>query len=165
MIQRFILKISNLTRQPQINFSLTGLLIGLVAVSSLLPIWANETNMTTLETTLEDLPTGQYYYHVANPRATNPHPRERGYLLLRKAGNTVIGIDRRSLSRNPCFRGFAEGDWITDATRVFPPYQPNSRLDFQEGEWIDLKQYQQAEPTLTAEQTAELQTCIDFFWR
>jgi hypothetical protein len=160
MIQQFILKqIESLMHYSQSNFLLGSGLLVLIAISSLLPIWATETSETL---TLETLPTGQYYYQSVGAADA----RERGYVLLRKAGKTVIGIDRRELSRrNPCFRGFAEGDRITNATQVFPPYQPDSRLDFQAGEWMDLAQYQQSEPTLTVQQTAELQTCIEFFWR
>lgn len=108
---------------------------------------------------LENLPTGQYYYVQSEASV----PERQRYVLLRKAGSTVIGIDARSRLHS-CFRGFIKGDRIVDATRVFPPYQPDSRWDTQD-ELVDLSQYQTIEPDLTDEQSETLQTCIQFFWR
>lgn len=125
----------------------------------------------TLAASLESLPTGQYYYVNSNAGSdagsnADAEPAERrrqAYVLLRKAGTTVIGVDGRSQTPT-CFRGFIEGDRIIDATRVFPPYQPDSRWDTQE-ELVNLSQYQAIEQPPSPEQAETLQTCIQFFWR
>lgn len=109
-------------------------------------------------TSLEALPTGQYYY--VDGASDRRHPP---YLLLRKAGSTVIGVDGRSRMQ-PCFRGFIKGDRIVNATRLFPPYRPDSTWDTQE-ELADLSQYQVVEQDPTDEQAETLRTCIQFFWR
>ncbi|NJL40477.1 MAG: hypothetical protein HC840_25165 [Leptolyngbyaceae cyanobacterium RM2_2_4] len=113
---------------------------------------------STMPDSLEDLPTGEYYYQ--------PSSSERAlgqFVWFRKAGRTVVGMIR-SESGNFCFRGFAEGNQIVNATRVFPPYDPASRQDFQE-EMLDLSRYSQVEPDGREGDRTLLQSCIQFFWR
>ena len=112
------------------------------------------------ERSLENLPTGEYYYEKIRTREEAPSQS----ILLRKAGRTVIGVQIRSESGNPCFRGFAEENRIVNATRVFPPYDPASRSDFQE-EMLDLNQYSLVEREVSEGDRTTLQTCIQFFWR
>lgn len=120
---------------------------------------------------LESLPPGEYYYE---------NPSSFAYVLLRKSGRTVIGLDAQGRA---CFRGFIEGDHIVNATRVYPPYQPDSRLEHQDGIMLDLAQYQRAEspiaerdpagmtiaprPSLEDQMRqvdrATLETCLQFF--
>jgi hypothetical protein len=109
---------------------------------------------------LEDLPTGQYYYEVPTS-LTQAEPR---FVLLRKAGRGIIGLDRRSTS-NICFRGFLEGDRIINAVRVFPPYHPDSKWDAREGELMNLSRYQQVDRKITTAEATALQTCLQFFSR
>ncbi|NJN56883.1 MAG: hypothetical protein HC879_04995 [Leptolyngbyaceae cyanobacterium SL_5_9] len=121
------------------------------------------TASATPDPSLENLPTGEYYYQ--------PSFSGRGagqFVWFRKAGRTVVGV-MRSEDGNFCFRGFAEGNQIVDATRVFPPYDPASRQDFQE-EMLDLGEYSQVERDGQVGRVREgdrttLQTCIQFFWR
>jgi len=113
-----------------------------------------------LPTSLENLPTGQYYYeNVAGGRV------EQGYILLRKIGRTVVGIDGRSRTQSPCFRGFLEGDRIVDATRIYPPYHTDSRWDAHRGEMVDLGDYQRVNRAITDEQAETLITCLRIFSR
>ncbi|HEY9644007.1 MAG TPA: hypothetical protein V6C57_26180 [Coleofasciculaceae cyanobacterium] len=116
--------------------------------------------MHLLHTQLEDLPTGQYYYEVPDSSAR----AERRYVLLRKAGHGVIGLDRRSTS-NICFRGFLDGDRILNAVQIFPPYHPDSKWASQDGELMDLSRYQRVDREITDEKTVALQTCLQFFSR
>lgn len=98
---------------------------------------------------LEEQSTGQYYY--------------TGYILLRKAGHTAIGVDGRR-SRLICFRGFVEGDRIVNATRIMPPYQPDSRWESRDGTMVDLSGYDRVgQPD--EEQLEALQKCLDVFAR
>lgn len=135
---------------------------------------------------LQNLPTGEYYYQRPSP----PGRPSRAYVLLRKVGRTVIGLDVR-LRERACFRGFIEDNRIVDATRVLPPYQPDSQWQYGEGVMLDLDAYQRipispdssaADPVIsnqalpyapishegeaiTPEDRATLQTCIELFWR
>lgn len=141
---------------------MAGLITGASILSlsvGLNPVALNPEANATSTASLESLPTGQYYY-VASEADKR---RTTAYVLLRKAGTTVIGVDGRS-PMPACFRGFITGDRIIDATRVFPPYQPDSRLDTQE-ELMNLSQYQVIEQDPTDEQAETLQTCMQFFWR
>jgi hypothetical protein len=107
---------------------------------------------------LENLPTGEYYYQkLATENASSQS------VWFRKAGRTVIGVVHAE-SGNLCFRGFAEGNQIVNATRVFPPYDPASRQDFQE-EMLDLSQYSPVEEAGRDRDRTTLRTCIQFFWR
>ena len=111
---------------------------------------------------LENLPAGQYYYRVTS---RDPEPEQpQGYVLLRKAGHSVIGIDRRSLNQASCFRGFLAGSRIVNATRIFPPYQPDSKWD-RRGELLDLSRYQSIEHHVTDEEADALHRCLAFFSR
>ena len=104
---------------------------------------------STSSLSLEEQSTGQYYY--------------AGYILLRKAGHSAIGIDGRR-SQLACFRGFVEGDRIVNATRVLPPYQPDSRWESETGMMVDLSRYQQVgQPD--EDQLRALQKCVDVFSR
>ncbi|MBD1867537.1 hypothetical protein H6F88_31150 [Oculatella sp. FACHB-28] len=106
---------------------------------------------------LENLPTGEYYYEAIHASETSSRS-----ILFRKAGRTVIGVQMGA--NRSCFRGFAEGNRIVNATRVFPPYDPASRQDFQE-EMLDLSQYSPVERAGRDRDRATLRTCIQFFWR
>lgn len=121
----------------------------------LVPLMSHATPVPSLE----DLPTGEYFYEEINTSERAPSQS----VLLRKAGRTVIGVQIRR-NGNSCFRGFAAGNQIVNATRVFPPYDPASRQDFQE-EMLDLSQYSQVEREVGERDRATLQTCIQFFWR
>ena len=110
---------------------------------------------------LANLPTGQYLYEEKNIAAT----ARSGYILVYKVGHTAIGIDGRSRLQSPCFRGFVEGNQIVNATRVFPPYRPDSRWESQRGEMVDLSHYQLSDRPISAEQVSTLRTCIQFFGR
>jgi hypothetical protein len=120
---------------------------------------------------LESLPPGTYYYE---------HPSRSASVLLRKAGRSVIGLDSQEQA---CFRGFIEGDRIVNATRVDPPYQPDSRLEHRDGIMLNLAEYQRVEDSIAANapfaatiaprpsleehmrqvDRETLQTCIQFF--
>jgi hypothetical protein len=136
---------------------------------------------------LESLPTGEYYYQLSDPVADQVSSQSAGQatrdfaeqstgkspltssmsgqsVLLRKAGRTVIGVQLGSGSGNPCFRGFVQGNRIVNATRVFPPYNPAARSDFQP-EMFDLSEYSQVEAAVSEADRATLQTCMQFFWR
>jgi hypothetical protein len=102
---------------------------------------------------LEEQSTGQYYYADGEDR----------YLLLRKAGHTAIGVDGRR-SQLLCFRGFVEGDRITNATRIFPPYAPDSRWDARDGTMVDLSRYQQV-GLPDDEREEALEKCLEVFAR
>lgn len=123
------------------------------------PVALNPEANATRAASLESLPTGQYYYVTSDAEER----RGQSYVLLRKAGTTVIGVDGRSPTP-ACFRGFIKDDRIIDATRVFPPYQPDSRWDTQQ-DLMNLSQYQVIEQDPTDEQAETLQTCMQFFWR
>jgi hypothetical protein len=111
--------------------------------------------------TLENLPTGEYRYErIAGAGRGRP-----AYVLLRKVGTTVIGLDARSLREQACFRGFIQDNQIVTATRIFPPYQPDSRWEHIEGLMVDLEQYQRVDREDSEADRAALQTCIEFFWR
>jgi len=98
---------------------------------------------------LEKLPTGNYYYEkVAGT----------DYVLLRKVGRIVVGI-----SRNICFKGFANKNSIVDATRVSPPYNPASQWEHQRGEAINLNYYRQKNTAISAKNQAGLLKCIRVF--
>lgn len=112
-------------------------------------------------TLLENLPTGQYLYRDGGADGA---PR-RGSILLRKIGHTVIGLDQRPRAGNACFRGFLEGDRILNATRIYPPYQPDSRWEQQPGTMVDLSQYRSVDAAVTHEQAAMLHTCLTVFSR
>jgi hypothetical protein len=96
---------------------------------------------------------GQYLYPVS----------DSGYILLRKAGQSVIGVDARR-SRPLCFRGLLEGDRVVNAMRIFPPYDPDSRWDTRDGTMVDLSQYQQAGQADEMQEEA-LQKCLEVFAR
>lgn len=140
--------------------------------SPLLPAPPQPTAPTAELTALENLPTGQYYYQEPplrssaqtslNAGANAPHQLRQGYLLLRKAGHSVIGIDRRLRSRHACFRGFVEGDRIISTMRVFPPYRPDARWERQ-ADMVDLSRYQRVNRVPTAAEKTALQDCLAFF--
>lgn len=108
------------------------------------------------QTILEQLPTGLYYYSQPNPKRPN-------FVLFRKSGSTIIGLDHRSATAPACFRGFIDGNQIINTTRVFAPYQPDSQL--QQGQTIDLTAYSVTEDTVPEDASTTLKTCISFFWR
>ncbi|MBD3884145.1 hypothetical protein IFO70_20570 [Phormidium tenue FACHB-886] len=139
-----------------------GTLILLSGTNNLVAPTNHQTHSASLPTaiSLEQLPTGRYYY--ASPEAS-ANLKRRSFVLLRKAGTTVIGFDHRSAAEPACFRGFIEGDRIINATRVLPPYQPDSPLH--SGETLDLTGYQPVEHDVSAQEAETLQTCINFFWR
>lgn len=110
------------------------------------------------QTSLEQLPTGLYYY--SQPDAS---PKRPDFVLFRKSGSAIIGWDHRSVTAPACFRGFLDGNQIVHATRVFAPYQPDSQL--QQDETIDLTTYEASQPSLSDSTADTLQTCINFFWR
>jgi hypothetical protein len=95
---------------------------------------------------------GQYFYLS-----------DSGYILLRKAGHSVIGVDGRR-SRLLCFRGLLEGDRITNAMRIFPPYDPDSRWETRNGTMLDLSEYEQVGQA-DEEQEAALKKCLEVFAR
>lgn len=119
------------------------------------------TNSSGPSLSLEDLPPGEYYYEGSY----SSEMRGSQYVLLRKVGKTVIGLEVQSRSRNPCFRGFAEENRIIDATRLFPPYHPDSKWEFQQGEALNLNRYHRVEQVGTTGDRETLQTCIGVFWR
>ncbi|NEQ26964.1 MAG: hypothetical protein F6K28_49695 [Microcoleus sp. SIO2G3] len=112
-------------------------------------------------TSLEDLPPGEYYYEGSY----SPQMKGNQYVLLRKSGKTVVGLEVRSRSRNPCFRGFADENRIVNATRVFPPYHPDSKWEFQQGEALNMNQYHRVDQAGTTSDRETLQTCLQVFWR
>ncbi|NEQ27193.1 MAG: hypothetical protein F6K28_50945 [Microcoleus sp. SIO2G3] len=107
---------------------------------------------------VEMLPTGEYYYESTG--AGRPQ-----YVLLRKAGRTVIGVDLQAIGEPVCFRGWLEGDAVVNATWMLPPYQPDSRLTHEDGVLLDLTSYRPATDTPSREERAALRSCIHFFWR
>jgi hypothetical protein len=110
---------------------------------------------------LESLPTGQYYYI----RKNTPPQTHAGYVLLRKAGRTVIGVDGRIPLQPVCFRGFIHANQIIHATRVYPPYQPDSRWEVNRDVMVELSSFEPVDRLPSPEQLKTLQTCIQFFWR
>lgn len=107
--------------------------------------------------TLEEQATGRYLY------AGIDAPEQ--YILLRKAGHSVIGVDGRR-SQKVCFRGFLDGDRIINAMRVFPPYAPDSRWESsRSGELVNLSHYLQLDQLPTEEQADSLKPCLEFFSR
>jgi hypothetical protein len=102
---------------------------------------------------LAEQSSGQYYYHDT----------DNGYILLRKAGQGVMGVDGRR-SQLLCFRGLLEGDRITNATRVFPPYAPDSQWQVRDGTMVDLSQYQQVGQADDGQKEA-LKKCLEVFSR
>ena len=111
---------------------------------------------------LRDLENGEYYYE--RPAATNvvSNRIRNEYLLLSKRGRLITGIHLGSQAGALCFRGFIQENTIVDATRIFPPYTPASRWDFQE-EMLDLAPYQQINREITANDREALTNCIQFF--
>lgn len=110
---------------------------------------------------LESLPAGQYYY----VRKNIPPQTQAGYVLLRKAGRTVIGVDGRIPNQPVCFRGFIHANQITHATRIYPPYQPDSRWEVNREVMVELSSFEPVDRLPSEEQLKTLQTCIQFFWR
>ena len=109
---------------------------------------------------LANLPTGDYYY-------TKPHfetSKDR-YLLFRKRGFTVIGVDMQFGSQKFCFRGVVKQNSIINVTRIFPPYDPASYWEFLQGKAVDLNSYRKIERVVTDNDRAALLTCIQVFWR
>jgi hypothetical protein len=149
----------SLIRRITKRFIISGLIISVPASLAFSSVNQPTDRPNRSQTQLEDLPTGQYYYEVPTP--TQAEPR---FVLLRKAGRGVIGLDRRSTS-NICFRGFLEGDRIVNAVRVFPPYHPDSKWDSRGGELMNLSRYQQVDRKITATEATALQTCLQFFSR
>jgi hypothetical protein len=117
------------------------------------------TTATTGQTSLEQLPTGLYYYSQSNQISS----KRPNFVFFRKSGSTIIGWDHRSTVAPACFRGFIEGNQVINATRVLAPYQPDSQL--QQGQTIDLATYSATEDTVPDAATETLQTCMNFFWR
>lgn len=107
---------------------------------------------------LENLPTGNYYYeNLRSERVGNQ------YIVLRKVGHVVVGVDVQSRLRNPCFKGFVEQNSIVDATRIFPPYDPASKWEHRKGEVFNLDSYRRIEQTFTASDNTALQKCLRVF--
>ena len=88
---------------------------------------------------LRDLENGEYYYERPGAADLVTNLIRDEYLLLSKRGRLVTGIHLGSQDGSLCFRGFIQNNTIVDATRIFPPYTPASRWDFQE-EMLDLAQ-------------------------
>ncbi len=110
---------------------------------------------------LEELPTGNYYYEEL---ASSQRGR-RQYVLLRKAGRVVVGIEVGPKSGNACFKGFVEQNSVVTATRIFPPYAPDSRWEHQRGEAINLNRYRRTDWTGTDSDKAALLKCLQLFSR
>lgn len=108
---------------------------------------------------LENMPAGNYYYE----RLRFSEVARNQYVLLRKVGHTVAGIEVRGRSGNPCFKGFVEQNSVVDATRVLPPYNPASKWEHQKGEMLNLDTYRRIDRTFTARDNAALQKCIRVF--
>jgi hypothetical protein len=126
-----------------------------VTLSIQSPVQLPEINHVSL--TLEEQSTGQYFY-----AAIDAHEQ---YILVRKAGHSVIGVDGRR-SQKICFRGFLDGNRIVNAMRVFPPYAPDSRWESsRSGEFINLSHYLQLDQSPTEDQAASLKPCLEFFSR
>lgn len=74
---------------------------------------SSDTASTTSSSTmaLQDLPDGDYRFYNGPPlEAYNPPSRDRAYtqsVILRKRGDTVVGIHFEHLDSDPCFRGLA----------------------------------------------------------
>ena len=123
-----------------------------------------ESQRTSLS--LSEIPNGEHYY-VGHPSSElSDEPR----VLLSKWGRVVVGISTRlHLGRLPlgavCFKGFVEGDKIMNATRVLPPYAPDSQWDYLPGEMLDLSQYEKVASSPAAEDTAALGICLEVFSR
>ena len=109
--------------------------------------------------TLESMPTGNYYYQGLRFSEVARSP----YILLRKVGHTVAGVEVRGRVGNPCFKGFVDQNSVVDATRVFPPYNPDSEWKHQKGEMFNLDSYRRIERTFTASDNAALQKCLRVF--
>jgi hypothetical protein len=125
--------------------------------NSILAIASTAMLLTQRSVTLEEQPTGQYLYAAIDA------PEQ--YILVRKAGHSVIGVDSRR-SQNICFRGLLKGDRIVNAMRVFPPYAPDSRWESsRSGELVNLSHYLQLDQLPTEEQAAALKPCLEFFSR
>jgi hypothetical protein len=125
--------------------------------SGILTIASTAMLLTQRSVTLEEQSTGQYFYAALDA------PEQ--YLLMRKVGHSVIGVDGRR-SQKICFRGFLDGDRIVNAMRIFPPYAPDSRWESsRSGELVNLSQYVQLDQLPTEEQAASLKPCLEFFSR
>jgi hypothetical protein len=125
--------------------------------SGILAIASTAMLLTQRSVTLEEQSTGQYFYAAIDA------PEQ--YLLMRKAGHSVIGVDGRR-SQKICFRGFLDGDRIVNAMRIFPPYAPDSRWESsRSGELVNLSQYVQLDQLPTEEQATSLKPCLEFFSR
>jgi hypothetical protein len=113
--------------------------------------------LTQRSVTLEEQSAGQYFYAAIDA------PEQ--FILVRKAGHSVIGVDGRR-SQKICFRGFLDGDRIVNAMRIFPPYTPDSRWESsRSGELVNLSHYLQLDQLPTEEQAAALKPCLEFFSR
>lgn len=129
-----------------------------IITATVFSIFLNNHPLQAQSITLENLPTGNYYYErIRSEKATNQ------YVLLRKAGHIVAGIEVRSRSGNPCFKGFANQNSVVDATRVFPPYEPASKWEHQKGEALNLNSYRRIERVITTSDQAALMKCIRVF--
>ncbi len=111
--------------------------------------------------TLADLPAGSYRYEATHVSSG----AEPSQLLLWKRGHTVIGVQSRSATAKFCFRGFVEQNRIVNATRVAPPYAPDSRWEALRGDAFNLDDYRRSERALTEGDQAALRQCFQVFWR
>ena len=109
--------------------------------------------------TLENMPTGNYYYEGLRFSEVARSP----YILLRKVGHAVAGVEIRGRVGNPCFKGFLDQNSVVDATRVLPPYNPASKWEHQKGEMFNLDSYRRIDRTFTASDNAALQKCLRVF--
>ncbi|MEM8504886.1 MAG: hypothetical protein AAF716_17235, partial [Cyanobacteria bacterium P01_D01_bin.1] len=64
--------------------------------------------LASFATSVSDIPSGEHYF--LGPSSAGPF--DPPYVLLRKWGNVVVGIDTRPGSNAVCFKGFIEGNKI-----------------------------------------------------
>lgn len=144
----------------RITMNLFFLAFSTIVLVSLVP--RAETSLSLPSIEIADLPTGNYYYESTEPLVENHVPSSG--ILLRKRGFTVIGVYLPSRVPQPCFRGFSKGNRVINATRIYPPYAPDSTMESRQQ--IDLDPYARLDDwEMTERDRDALQTCIQVFWR
>ncbi|MBD2101955.1 hypothetical protein H6F94_13900 [Leptolyngbya sp. FACHB-261] len=107
-----------------------------------------------------NLPRDYYYEQLSSSGRPSGQ-----YLLFRRLGRTVIGLEGRRQSEPACFRGFFNQGQIENVTRVSPPYRTSSRWQSLRGLVYDLNHYQATEHRLSDTENAALVRCIQAFSR
>ena len=113
------------------------------------------------EVPLSGSPNGEYFFRGSPSSELSGE----SYLLLRKWGRIVVGMDARLPLEIACFKGFIEDNKIVDATRVLPPYTPDADWAYQPGEMLDLDSYERStEPSIEVDREM-LEVCLQVFSR